>query len=146
MRPRVDFITFATRDLDAVRAFYTDGFGWTPLLDVPGEIIFYQVGPGLTLGLFDVAKFSADLGRVEDPVSISGVTLSHNVDGPDAVRATVEAALAAGATALKDPQYAEFGGFHAHIIDPTGIVWEICHNPGWSVSDDGTVTRLALEA
>jgi len=145
MRPRVDFITFATRDLDAVRAFYSDGFGWSPLLDVPGEIVFYQVGHGLTLGLFDVAKFSADLGRTEDAVPISGVTLSHNLDGPDAVRATFDAAIAAGATSLKEPQCAAFGGFHAHVIDPTGIIWEICHNPGWSVADDGTVKLGPVE-
>lgn len=100
----------------------------------------YQVGHGLTLGLFEAAKFSADLGRVDDPVAISGVTLSHNLEGPDEVRATFDAALAAGATSLKEPQFAAFGGFHAHIVDPTGIIWEICHNPGWSVAADGMVT------
>ena len=140
MRPHVDFITFATRDLDAARAFYSDGFGWTPLLDVPGEIVFYQVGHGLALGLFDAANFAADLGRNADSVPVSGVTLSHNVDDADAVRATFEAALAAGATPLKDPQYAAFGGFHAHVIDPNGIIWEIANNPGWSVAADGTVS------
>ena len=146
MRPRIDFITFAARDLDAVRAFYTEGFGWLPILDVPGEIVFYQVGHGLTLGLFEAGQFSKDLGRAEEPLSISGITLSHNVDGPDAVRATVDAALAAGATLLKEPQYAAFGGFHAHIVDPTGIIWEICHNPGWRVADDGTVAIGPVDA
>ena len=146
MRPHIDFITFATRDLDAARAFYRDGFGWTPLLDVPGEIIFFQVGHGLTLGLFEVGEFSADLNRTEDPVPISGITLSHNVDGPDAVRDAVDAALAAGASMLKEPQYAAFGGFHAHVIDPNGIIWEICHNPGWSVAEDGTVRIGQVDA
>jgi len=78
-------------------------------------------------------------------VPISGVTLSHNLDGPDAVRATFDAAIAAGATSLKEPQCAAFGGFHAHVIDPTGIIWEICHNPGWSVADDGTVKLGPVE-
>ena len=128
-----------------MRAFYRDGFGWSPLLDVPGEIVFFQVGHGLMLGLFDAAKFSEDLGRTEDLVPISGVTLSHNVDGPDAVRAIVDAALAAGATLLKQPQFAAFGGFHGHFIDPNGIIWEICHNPAWSVADDGTVSLGLVE-
>lgn len=140
MEPRVHFITFATRDLDAARRFYRDGLGWTPLLDVPDEIVFFQVGPGLMLGLFEAAKFSEDLARSEEPETISGITLSHNVDGPDAVRATVDAALAAGATLVKEPQFAAFGGFHAHFVDPNGIIWEVAHNPSWSVAEDGTVS------
>src|SRR3954470_18321532 len=120
MEPAVNFITLATRDLEAARAFYRDGLGWTPLLDVPGEIVFFQVGHALVLGLFEVVKFSEDLARSEDPVTISGVTLSHNVGDPATVRAAVDAALAAGATLIKAPQTAAFGGFHGHFMDPNG--------------------------
>ena len=125
MNQRVDFITFATTDLDAVRRFYRDGLGWSPLLDVPGEIVFFQVGHGLTLGLFDATKFAADMNRPDEAAPISGITLSHNVESPEAVRATVAAAVAAGATMIKEPQGSEFGGFHAHFADPNGIIGEI---------------------
>ena len=53
MEQHLNFITLATRDLDAARAFYRDGLGWEPLLDVPEEIIFFQVAPGLVRGLFE---------------------------------------------------------------------------------------------
>lgn len=107
---------------------------------MPGEIIFFQVAPGLVLGMFDAAKFNQDLATDRDHSTVSGVTLSHNVDGPDAVRSVVEAMTAAGGTLLKAPQSGAFGGvFHAHVQDPNGIVWEIAHNPGWRVEDDGTV-------
>ncbi len=49
--------------------------------------------------------------------------------------ATVEA----GGTPIKTPARTSFGGYHAHIADPNGVIWEICHNPGWRVDDDGTV-------
>jgi catechol 2,3-dioxygenase-like lactoylglutathione lyase family enzyme len=143
MKPRVDFLTFATADLDAARAFYRDGLGWEPMLDVPGEIVFFQVAHGLVLGLFDAVKFSQDLDRDGSIAPISGVTLSHNVDSADAVRAVVETALAAGAQLVKEPQEAAFGGFHAHVSDPNGIIWEIAYNPGWSVADDGSVSLTA---
>ena len=39
MDQQLHFITVATRDLDAARSFFSDGLGWTPTLDVPGEII-----------------------------------------------------------------------------------------------------------
>jgi hypothetical protein len=154
MDPRVHFVTFATADLDAARRFYVDGLDWLPLLDVPGEIIFFQIGPGLVLGLFDLEKFDQDLAGAgnatvgADPAGnasaghttgVAGVTLSHNVHSPAAVDQVIAAAVAAGATVLKAPQNAAFGGYHAHFRDPNGIIWEIAHNPGWRVDNDGTV-------
>ena len=139
MDQRMHFITLATHDLEAARAFYQDALGWEAKLDVPGEILFFQVAPGLLLGLFDAAKFAEDLGGSDAP-DVSGVTLSHNVGSPDAVRETVEAMGAAGGSVLKHPAPSKFGGiFHAHVRDPNGVVWEIAHNPGWRINDDGGV-------
>ena len=140
MDQRVHFITFATPDLDAARRFYVGGLGWRPLLDVAGEIIFFQVGPGLVLGLFDLAKFDQDLVGSTTTTGVAGVTISHNVDSPDAVDTVIAAAVSAGAVVLKAPQHAAFGGYHAHFRDPNGIIWEVAHNPGWSVDDRGTVS------
>jgi hypothetical protein len=138
------FVTLATADLDAARDFYVGGLGWTPTLDVPGEILFFQVGHGLMLGLFEAAHFSADIGEPGAPaVPIQGVTLSQNVDSPADVDAVVSAAESAGATVVKAPQYASFGGYHGHFRDPNGVIWEIAHNPGWSVEPDG---RVRLDA
>ncbi|NYE48145.1 hypothetical protein HDA32_003265 [Spinactinospora alkalitolerans] len=139
MDPRIHFITFATPDLDASRAFYRDGLGWEPLADVAGEIIFFQTAPGLVLGLFDARKFREDLAGAVSDTGIAGVTLSHNVDGPEAVDAVLEAAVRAGAELVKPPQRAAFGGYHGHFADPNGVIWEICHNPWWSVDGTGRV-------
>lgn len=141
MDPRVHFTTLATPDLDAAREFYVHGLGWEPLLDVPGEILFFQVAPGLVLGLFDAVRFAEDLGRSEAGRSgAQGVTLAHNVDGEAQVRAVTATMAAAGGTVLTSPRPGAFGGvFHAHVADPNGVVWEIAHNPGWAVDDDGTV-------
>ncbi|WP_223410867.1 VOC family protein [Occultella gossypii] len=140
MDQQVHFITLATADLDAARRFYAEALGWTPTLDVPGEILFFQVAPGQMLGLFDAVKFNEDLGAPAGPASVSGVTLAHNVAGPDQVRALVEAMAAAGGAVLTAPQPGAFGGiFHAHVQDPNGVIWEIAHNPGWSIDADGTV-------
>ncbi|MGO2110964.1 MAG: VOC family protein [Pseudoclavibacter sp.] len=101
MQQNVHFMTFATEDLDAARRFYAEGLGWQPLLDVPGGIIFFQVAPGAVLGLFDADSFNRDLADGADRATVSGVTLSHNVDDPDEVRAVVEAMASAGGTVLK---------------------------------------------
>jgi len=141
MEQQLHFLTFATRDLDAARRFYVEGLGWHPLMDVAGEIIFFQVAPGLVLGLFDAEKFYDDLNRSGATPSVSGVTLSHNVSSADEVARTIERLVAAGATVLKPAQPGAFGGiFHGHVEDPNGIVWEIAHNPAWRVDEGGAVT------
>lgn len=140
MDQRLHFLTFATKDLDAARAFYKDGLGWDPAMDVPGEILFFQTGPRLMLGLFDAHKFDQDLGATAPTAGVSGVTLSHNVRSPEEVASTIDSLVAAGASVLKPAQAGAFGGiFHGHVKDPNGIVWEIAHNPGWGINDDGTV-------
>ncbi|MCV7191294.1 VOC family protein [Mycolicibacterium brumae] len=140
MDQRLHFLTLATADLDAARAFYRDGLGWTPLMDVPGEIIFFQIAPGLVLGFFDAEKIDRDLLRGHATAGVSGVTLSHNVADRDAVVATLDAFEKAGGTILKPAQQGDFGGvFHGHAADPNGVIWEIAHNPGWRVADDGAV-------
>ncbi|AEA27976.1 VOC family protein [Pseudonocardia dioxanivorans] len=141
MDQRLSFVTLATPDLDAARAFYRDAFGWEPHLDVPGEIVFYQVAPGLLVGFFDAASFDRDLGLPAGSTSgVSGMTLAHNVGDRAGVYTLASAAVAAGAAVVKPPQESEFGGiFHALVRDPNGVVWEIAHNPGHRVEADGTV-------
>ncbi len=145
MQQEINFLTFSTPDLPAVRTFYRDGLGWTPLLDVPDEIIFFQIAPRMTLGFFDSAKFAADLGS-DVPVdlhsaSARGITLAHNVSGRDDVVALIESMAAAGGRVLKQPTDSAFGGtFHGLVLDPNDIIWEIAHNPGWQVDDAGRVS------
>lgn len=137
MKPQLNFVTLGVADLAASTTFYSTGLGWTPLLEVPGEVVFYQVGPGLTLGLFPLSHLGADIGFPAMPGT--PFSLSQNLGSPAEVDAAMEEARAAGATVLKEPQRAEFGGYHGYFADPDGHRWEICHNPGWSVGADGTV-------
>ncbi|MDX1874620.1 VOC family protein [Mycolicibacterium sp. 120266] len=140
MDQQLNFVTVAAIDLDATRRFY-GALGWHALLDVEGEIVFYQTAPGQVLAFFLAEKFNADQGRPADaPIDLSGITLAHNVDSRDDVISVVAVMAEGGGTILKAPQPGQFGGvFHAHIRDPNGVVWEIAHNPGWRVESDGTV-------
>lgn len=139
MEQQVHFVTVAATDLGATRNFY-GALGWQPLLDVEGEIVFYQTAPGQVLGFFDADKFNQDLALPGDHSRVSGVTMAHNVDSPEAVVALADAMAAAGGAVIKAPQPGQFGGvFHAHVQDPNGLIWEIAHNPGWRIAPDGTV-------
>jgi uncharacterized protein len=141
MNPQVHFITLGVPDVEAARQFYVDGLGWPPSFEVPGDVVFIQVGHGLLLALFDAAALEADAGQQAGPASgPAPVTLAQVVPTEDQVIAVLAAAEAAGATILKPAQHADFGGFHGYFADPAGFRWEVATNPGWSVAPDGTVS------
>jgi catechol 2,3-dioxygenase-like lactoylglutathione lyase family enzyme len=143
MNQQLNLVTLGVEDLKVSRRFYSHGLGWTPLLDMK-EIVFYQIGSGLALALFPLADLGTDTGH--PATAGTPFTLAQNLDSPAEVDKAVQRARAAGATVLKEPQRAAFGGYHGYFADPDGHRWEICHNPGWSVADDGTVTLAAVDA
>lgn len=145
MQPSVQFITLGVPDLAAARAFYVDGLRWQPLFDAPGEITFFQVGPGLVLSVFGRDDLAADAGIGLPRAGTPPISLSQNVGSDVEVELRYAKALDAGAEPVKPPQRAAFGGVHAYVRDPAGVLWEICHNPGFSVAADGTVTLTAVD-
>src|SRR5665647_3407949 len=58
MDQRLSLITIGVPDLAAARSFYLEGLGWTPVLDIPGAVLFLQVGPGLLLSLYDAGELA----------------------------------------------------------------------------------------
>ena len=64
MDPRISFVTLAAGDLAATRAFYVDGLGWTPELDVPGEVVMIRAGDRLVLSLWAETGFEQEVGPV----------------------------------------------------------------------------------
>ncbi|MGW4286037.1 VOC family protein [Streptomyces sp. NPDC004673] len=142
MNQQVSMVTLGVGDLAVSRRFYSEGLGWTPLLDLD-EVVFYQVGKGLALALFPLSDLAADTGAPATPGT--PFTLAQNLGSPAEVDTAVDRAREAGAKILKEPQRAAFGGYHAYFADPDGHRWEVCHNPGWSVSADGTVRLTAVD-
>jgi catechol 2,3-dioxygenase-like lactoylglutathione lyase family enzyme len=140
MEPRVNFITLGTNDFAAARRFYVEGLGWRPTFEVPDEVVFIQVGPGLLLALWTADKLDADIGDGSRSNSAPApVSLAHNVASDEEVTAVIDRVRAAGGTILKEPRMSFFGGVQAYFADPSGFRWEVAHNPGWSVAADGTV-------
>ena len=64
---------------------------------------------------------------------------------PEEVAAVLARAEAAGARILKPAQRAFFGGVQGYFEDPSGFRWEVAHNPGLVVEEDGTV-RVASQS
>ncbi len=130
MEQRISLVTLGVRDLARARAFY-EALGWVGAQQPDDEIVFFQAG-GMVFGLWTA------LGGHGAP----GMELAHNVRTPEEVDDVLAAAVRAGATLARPAVRADWGGYTGAFADPDGYVWEVAHNPGWTLAADGSV-RLA---
>jgi catechol 2,3-dioxygenase-like lactoylglutathione lyase family enzyme len=127
---RISFVTLAVRDLDATRAFYVDGLGWTAAMDVPGEVLMIQAGEHLVLSLWAEAAFESEVGPIRRGQGVVPITLAHNVATREQVDAVLATARAGGADPVHDAVERDWGGYTGYFGDPDGYRWEIAFNPG----------------
>lgn len=130
MDQRISFLTLAVRDLDVSRRFYVDGLGWTPDLEVEGDVVMIMAGERLVLSLWDREHFQAEVGRIVAGDGVPPFTISHNVATPAEVDAILDIARAAGAEPVHDAVEREWGGYTGYFADPAGYRWEVAWNPG----------------
>ena len=135
---RVTLITLGVADLPASRSFYAR-LGWQEHGESQEGVAFYQMN-GLALALFGLADLAADQGRVGVGLGTGAIRLAQNFLTEADVDAAFEAALAAGATALKRPEKVFWGGYSGYWADPDGHVWEVAMNPFWPLAEDGSLT------
>lgn len=129
MEPRISFVTLAVRDVARTRAFYVDGLGWKPELDVPGEVLMVKAGERLVLSLWDRKAFEAEIGSPPGE-GVPPLTLAHNLATREEVDAVLDEARRAGAREVSPAQDRDWGGYSGYFADPDGFRWEIAWNPG----------------
>ena len=138
MEQRVSLITLGVEDLARSKAFY-EALGWSG--QEVEETVFFQAG-GLAVVLWGRDKLADDAGV--DPLSggagFGGIALAQNVRSPGEVDAIVAAAEKAGGTVTRPPQPTSYGGYAGYFADPDGHLWEIAHNPGFTLAEDGALT------
>ena len=135
MEQRVSLITLGVADTARARAFY-EALGWRGS-SPDGDVVFFQAG-GMILGLWGRGALAADSG-VAGGGGWGGVTLAYNVRAPAVVDAVLDRAEAAGARIARPGAATEWGGYSGVFVDPDGHPWEVAHNPGWTLADDGSV-------
>ena len=137
MEQRISLVTLGVRDLARSSAFY-EALGWRPNESPADDVVFFQAG-GMVVALWSRDQLAED-SMVSDRGGWGGMTLAHNVRSPDEVDAVLAEAERAGATIGRPGAETFWGGYSGVFIDPDGHPWEIAHNPGWTLNEDGTVT------
>ncbi|MFI5908020.1 VOC family protein [Dactylosporangium sp. NPDC051541] len=139
MEQRITLVTLGVTDLARSTAFY-ERLGWRG--QESDATVFFQAG-GSAFVLWGRDKLAADSG-VADPAAGSGAfagfTLAHNVRTPAEVDTILAAAAEAGATVTRPAAETFYGGYAGCFADPDGYLWEIAHNPGFQLNEDGSLT------
>ena len=139
MEQRVSLVTLGTTDLDRAKAFY-ERLGWRG--QEVERTVFFQAG-GMAIVLWGRDKVADDAGLADaHPADgFGGMTLAHNVRSRAEADDILARAADAGATITRPARETFYGGYAGFFTDPDGHVWEVAHNPGFTIDDDG---RLIL--
>jgi catechol 2,3-dioxygenase-like lactoylglutathione lyase family enzyme len=135
MDQRLSLVTLGVEDIERARAFY-EALGWSGQ-SPDGEVVFFQTG-GMIFALWGRDKLTED-SAVADGGGWGGVTLAHCVASPAEVDEILATAEAAGATIGRPGAPTFWGGYSGVFIDPDGHPWEIAHNPGWVLEENGSI-------
>lgn len=139
MSAHVTIITLGVADVTASTSFY-ESLGFQKSGGSEDTITFMYAG-AVVLALFGRDALAHDAGVSAEGGGFRGVTVAMNLGSPAEVDAAFAQWVAAGATALKEPQAVEWGGYSSYIADPDGHMWEIAHNPYMPLRADGSADR-----
>lgn len=128
MEQRISLVTLGVTDLGQARRFY-EALGWGGAQQPDDEVCFFQAG-GMVFGLWTA------LGGHGAP----GIELAHNVRSPEEVASVLAEAERSGGNIVRHSAPAEWGGTTGAFADPDGYIWEVAHNPGWTINPDGSIT------
>jgi uncharacterized protein len=134
MKPYVTLITLGVDDLQRALTFYRDGLGF-PTKGIVGTefehgaVAFFDLQPGLKLGLWPRADLAWDTGLPKTQSSPTELSLGHNVKSSAEVDAVMEQASRAGGRIVKPARQTFWGGYAGYFQDPDGHLWEVAWNP-----------------
>jgi len=138
---RVSLITLGVRDLARARQFY-EALGWRGQ-EVEGTV-FFQAG-GMALVLWSREALAADAGVDDDGAAFGGIVLAHNVRSEAEVDELLADVVDAGGSVTRPAARTFYGGYAGCFRDPDGHVWEVAHNPGFPLAEDGSLTIPPLD-
>ncbi|UOQ87187.1 VOC family protein [Gracilibacillus salinarum] len=139
VKQRISLITIGAFDLPMLRSFYQK-LGWVETAFSSDSYAAFQTA-GVMLTLFPVEELANDAGITleKKPEKFHGVTFAINVDSAEEVDQTMDAIKEAGATILRKPSDAFWGGRTAYFADPENNIWEVAWNPSAVFDERGAM-------
>jgi predicted lactoylglutathione lyase len=136
----LSLVTLGVSELKRSIAFY-EALGFRRKAQSAEGVGFFQAG-ACVFAVWpsnELAK-DANLSAAVIPQTFRGVALAWNCRSEAEVDAVLKRALHSGATVPKPAQETFWGGYAGYFADPDGHLWEVAHNPGFPLTDDGRLT------
>ncbi len=135
----LSLVTLGVADLARSIAFY-EALGFSRKAKKAAGVGFFQAG-AMSFAVWPVDELAKDANVASTQAPpFRGVALAWNCRSEAEVDTAVERARRAGATVPKPAQNTFWGGYAGYFADPDGHLWEVAHNPGFPLTDDGRLT------
>lgn len=135
----VSLVTLGVDDLEDTTRFY-EALGWVrSSASVDGTVAFL-VGGAIVLGLYGRQALADEAGVEAATRGFGSIALAMNLASREEVDRVLATAERAGARITRPAVATDWGGYSGYVADPDGHVWEIAHNPGFPLGDDGALT------
>lgn len=126
MEQRISVLTIGADNLDTMRQFYEETFGWKPVA-VNKDIVFYKMNGFL----FSIAK-RKDLGQFiginSEGSGFRAVVFGYNVSSAAEVNTLYRELKGKGVKIIAEPKTPPFGGLFFYFEDVEGNMLEIAYN------------------
>ncbi len=134
-------VTLGVADLDRSVRFYS-GLGWEQRGDVADGITWFKTS-GCWIGLFGYDALAEDAAvepvAQQDLPDYRGISLAINLHTVVAVDLAFARVHEVGGRIVKPAEPTPWGGYSGYFTDPDGHLWEIAHNPGFPIDEQGRV-------
>ncbi len=135
----LSLVTLGVSDLAQSIAFY-EALGFRRKAKKAQGVGFFQAG-AIAFAVWPADELAKDAKTAAASApAFRGVALAWNCRSEADVDAAIERARSAGATVPKVGQKTFWGGYAGYFADPDGHLWEVAHNPGFPLTDDGRLT------
>ena len=125
MSLQASVIMLGVKDVDRAKRFYAEGLGCDIDQDFPG-FVRCSLGAGSSdLALYEWETAAQDAGVSAEGSGFRGVSFHFITDSRDTVDEVIQTAEAAGATVVKEPATAQWGGYFGYFSDPDGYLWKV---------------------
>lgn len=148
MEPRISVITVGVDDLERAARFY-QAMGLRRNEKITEGVAFFQMG-GVILALWPRRELARDIGiEAANPPAggaapmealSTNIALGYNTHREEEVAEILDRAEKAGGRIVKAAQRAFWGGIQGYFADTEGNLWEVAHNPGFSIDAEGRIS------
>ncbi|MDR8394359.1 VOC family protein [Aliifodinibius sp. S!AR15-10] len=138
MEQRLTLVTLGVEDMQKMRSFYEEKFGWIAEEESNDEVTFFKLN-GVLFGLFGREALAEDADVDSKGEGFRSFALAHNLRSDAEVDKLFRELKEKGVTIEKAPEKTFWGGYSGYIADPEGNLWEIAHNPFMEYDELGNV-------